>query len=115
VGERTPATCQGSGALGGKSAACFPFGLGGCLAGDGQGAVQGLWAPWRPEITGSQSWASQMQLDTVEELRTKWGPLGVVRSSPGPKGGEGRERGARVPGLVHGWNARRPSGRRFPL
>jgi hypothetical protein len=38
---------------------------------NGQVAVRGLWASWRPEITGSQSWASQMLLDTTEELRTK--------------------------------------------
>jgi hypothetical protein len=39
-----------------------------------QGAVQGFWASLRPKITGSQSQASQMPLDTAEELRTKWGP-----------------------------------------
>ena len=39
--------------------------------GGGQGAVQGLWASWRPEITDSKSQASQTQLDTVEELKTK--------------------------------------------
>jgi hypothetical protein len=50
----------------------------------------------RPEITGSQSRASQTPLDTVEELRTKWG-----RSSPGPKGGQGRGRGGSG-GFSHG-------------
>jgi hypothetical protein len=44
--------------------------------GDGQGAFQGLWASWRPEITGCQ--ASQTPLDTAEELRTKWVPLGLL-------------------------------------
>jgi hypothetical protein len=45
-----------------------------------------------PEITSSQSQVSQRLLDTAEELRTKWGPRGAIRSSPGPKGGEGKER-----------------------
>ena len=44
----------------------------------GQGAVQGLLASLRPEITDSQSRASQMPLDTVEELRTKWGLWGQL-------------------------------------
>jgi hypothetical protein len=65
-----------------------------------QGAVLGLWASQRLEITGSQSRASQTLLDTTEELRTKW-TLGVgwgwgeevAWLSPGLKGGEGRERG----------------------
>ena len=42
--------------------------------GGGQGAVLGLWASRRPEITGFQSRASQTLLDIAEELRTKWGP-----------------------------------------
>jgi hypothetical protein len=41
------------------------------LARGGQGAVRGLSASWKPEITGSQSWASQTPLGTVEVLRTK--------------------------------------------
>jgi hypothetical protein len=44
----------------------------------GQGAVVGLWASRRPEITSSQSQASQMLLDTVEELKTNWRPWGQL-------------------------------------
>jgi hypothetical protein len=40
------------------------------------GAVQGHWASWRPEITGSQSLTSQILLFVTEELRTKWGSRG---------------------------------------
>jgi hypothetical protein len=39
-----------------------------------QGTVLGRWVSQRPEITGSQSLASQTWLDSVEELRTKWRP-----------------------------------------
>jgi hypothetical protein len=44
-------------------------------------------------VPGSQPQASQTPLDTSEELRTEWEPPGMARSAPGPKGGEGRERG----------------------
>ena len=61
--------------------------------GGGQGAVLGLWASWRPEITGFQSQASQTPLDPSEELRTKWGPQVVPQPALGLKRGKGREKG----------------------
>jgi hypothetical protein len=74
------------------------------------------WTRGSPEITGSQSQASHTLLDTAEELRTKWELPGAVQSSPGPKGGDSRERGdtglflrGRVLGSVHNWSTRRPS------
>ena len=66
-----------------RTAAHFPHGPGwvsGCVKPQtpihrgGQGAVRDLWASWRPETTGSQSRTSQTPLDTLEELRTEWGP-----------------------------------------
>jgi hypothetical protein len=116
--------CSGQADAGVLPATCFPHSprwVSGCgklwtqPAGAGQGAVQGLWASRRPEITGSrsQSRASQTPLDTAEELRTKWGPRGWLSHSQGWR----EERGcwvvptwARVLGLVHGWSAGRPSG-----
>ena len=84
--------------------------------GSGQGAVRGLWASQRPEITGSQSQASQTLLDTGEELRTKWRLQGT---SVNPGAEERREQGelgfwvvptlARVLGPFHGWSTERPS------
>lgn len=62
---------------------------GGCLAvwshgpqpwWGGQRAIWSLWASQRPEITGSQSRASQTPPNTSEELRTKRRPCG--RSQP---------------------------------
>ena len=53
---------------------------------DGQGAVQGLWASQRPEITVSQSPTSQMLLYVEEALRTKWGPQGQLSQPLGRKG-----------------------------
>jgi hypothetical protein len=84
-----------------RTATCFPRGPGwvsGCEklqtqpTGGGQGAVLGLWASRRPEITGSQSWTSQTLLYTTEEVRKKLGILGAAQSAPGMKGGENRER-----------------------
>jgi hypothetical protein len=89
---REPATRQSSGALGGgavaEDCACSPCRpRDGHLAvgshgpqseGGGQGAVWGLWASWRPETTGSQPQVSQTLLDTIEELRTKWGSWGQL-------------------------------------
>jgi hypothetical protein len=63
-------------------------------AGGGQGAVRSLWASLRPEITGSQPSASQMPLDTAEELRRKLGPQGRLGHPQDLKGGEDRERGS---------------------
>jgi hypothetical protein len=86
-------------------AACFPHGPGRCLVVGshgtqpvgvkcecGQGAVPGLWASRRPELTGSQSLASQKPLDTAEEQRTKWGPPGSDSVIPRAKvrGGQGK-------------------------
>ena len=72
-------------ARGRTAAACFPQGPGWAvtepnLPGGGQGAVLGLWASLRPEITYSQSQASQTLLNTEEELRTNGGPEVVLIS-----------------------------------
>ena len=80
-----------------------------------QGAFRGLWVSWRPEITGSQSWASQMPLDTAEKLKTKWRSPGGVSVSPGAEGkqeqGERESwvvpRQLRVLGPVSGWSTGR--------
>ena len=52
-------------------------------------AVWGHWASLSSQITGSQFWASQTELDILEELRIKWRPYGQFRH---PRGiGEKRE------------------------
>jgi hypothetical protein len=128
-------SCRSFSALGGqtrRTAACFPRGPGwvsGCGKprtqstggwGGGQEAVQGLWASWRPEITGSLSRASQMPLNTAEELRTKWRPQGslVIHRAEGRRGQE--ERGhwvvpmrVRVLSPACGWSTGRHSGGRL--
>jgi hypothetical protein len=55
------------------------------FSGGGQGAVLGLWASWRPKITGSQSLTSQMPPYVAKELRTKWGPWGQLSHPQGQK------------------------------
>jgi hypothetical protein len=104
---------------------------GGCLAvgslglqptGSGHGAVQGLWASWRQEITGSQSQASQTQLDTGEELRTKWGsrewlsqPLGWKEERAGGEGALGGSHTGKSPWSGGGWSTGRPFQGRLDL
>jgi hypothetical protein len=85
-----------------------------------EGAVRGLWASWRPEITGSQSPASQTQLDTLCEPRIKWRHSGKL-CQPQAKERRGQEeRGSWVVptwttvfGLVHGWSSGGSSGGRL--
>ena len=65
--------------------------------------MSGYGKPWNPArqvvdkgqslILGSQPWASKTPLDTMEELRTEWGPQGGL-VSPRVKGRRGQgERG----------------------
>ena len=54
----------------------------------------------RPEITGSQSQASQTLLETVKELRTKWGSWGQLGHPQGR-----REERARTEGALGGFHA----------
>jgi hypothetical protein len=126
VGEN-PESHQSSGALGGQKwkdcrtlsmrprvgvwlwEAMYPSSEGG-----GQGAVLGTRFP-----------ASGIPYTDGHHRRAEngMGAPGAARSSLGPKGGEGRERGrywvvptqARVLGPVCGWNARRPSGGRLDM
>jgi hypothetical protein len=124
-------SCQSSSAMGRRmqeTALAFHMASGGCLAVGNYGpspqevAVLGLWASLRPEITGSQFQVSQILLDTMEDLRTKWEPGGRDRSvSPWTKVRRGQgKRGrcmvptwAKVLGLVRVLGPARPWGRRL--
>jgi hypothetical protein len=123
---RKPASCQSSGALCGQTwKDCFTLSTwplvgvwlcevtGPSLVGGGQGAVLGtrFSASGIPDTSGHQGRAEHRM----------GGSWGGAQSAPGPKGGEGRERGrhcmvptrARILGPVCGWSAGRPSGGRL--
>ena len=58
----------------------------------GLGAVGSLWASWRPEMTGSQSWIFHDVTGHCGRAENKVGAVGALgeaRSAPGLKRGKG--------------------------
>ena len=91
-------------------------------AGDGEGAVQGLWASLRPETQVLSLRHPRCRCMSSWKTENEVGAPGAARSAPGSKGEEGGREGrwvvltqARTLDPVGGWSTGRPSGRRLDM